>query len=791
MDNFSKTNTEKKLKNLNKKNRPFHKRIFSFLIKLILIIIFLLSIIAFIFTIKFAPKYYEYKDNAVNVVSDSNYSTFSSNLSSYIYDDEGNLISKLSLDRFSDYIYYEDIPENVINAYIAVEDRTFWEHNGYDIDSIIRVCINYLKTKGEEKHGASTITQQLARGTFLSNEVTIERKLKEIFIAIELEKKYTKEEILEFYINNTYYANNFYGIKTAAKGYFNKDVSELTLSETAYLCAIPNRPSYYNPNLDKERAVVRRDKILKDMYECGYITEAELEDALSEDIVLVQIEDKEMQDYETTYATDCAIRYLMHLDDYNFRYSFISMEDYKEYLKEYNLSYEEYRQKLYKGGYKIYTSLNKNKQELLQNSINETMSFSKDVDDNGVYKLQSAATVIDNTNHKVVAIVGGREQDSNTYTLNRAYQGYRQPGSAIKPLIVYAPALECGYNGESIVQNIDVDKTKEENVDVNTLTGPEMTLRSAVEHSINGVAWSVFCKISPAKGLSYLQEMEFSKIVPNDFYPASSLGGFTYGVTTVEMANGYSTLVNNGVYNEATCLVSMLDKEGNEIYSEADSKQVYTPNSSYEMLDILKGVLTRGTAARIGWSGKVEAAGKTGTTNKSKDGWFCGVSPDYSISVWVGYDQPKELSNLYGSTYPAKIWKSVMKELVKNSTNTKFQKTKAESIAYDGLNSNGAMAYDQYLPGRLDEEILSNGYTVKNYREDHILADNAEAILYKLENMPINTSNFKQKGEEYYFEAYNLIDQIYGRTLYNKEMKKLEKTLNVFKKKLSQIQSQQ
>ena len=739
---------------------------------LILIVLFIIAagITAGILYHKYYPVYKEYQEEAKRVVAESDAEMFVKNLSSYIYDDKGELISKLSVDVDADYLDYEKIPKQVIDAFVAVEDRRFWEHPGYDKEGILRVCYRYLLTKGEEKHGASTITQQLARSVFLSNEVTIERKVREILTAVELEKKYGKEQILEFYINSAYFSNRCYGIEAAAKKYFGKLAKELNLSETAYLCAIPNAPSYYDPLKHPEHALVRRDKILEDMYECGYISTSELVRAKRYEIVLNPQQAEKIQNYETTYAVDCAVRYLMELDGFAFRYEFEDMKDYRTYLSEYNDQYELFRGELYTGGYVVETSLNQEKQALLQNAIDEVMAFDEEVGENGIYAFQSASTVIDNRSHKVVAIVGGRSQETGLYTLNRAYQSYRQPGSSFKPLAVYAPALNEGYEAKSELTNIDVTKAKEMGLSAVELSGGKMRLDKAVEKSINGCAWWLICTLTPKKGLSYVREMEFAKIVPDDDYPASALGGLTYGATTVEMANGYATLANQGEYYRATCLTSLKDRDGHELYQEAETKKVYTPYAASEMVEIMKGVITSGTAASMGWNLDVEAAGKTGTTNECKDGWFCGITPDYAMSVWVGYDEPRILNNLYGATYPAKIWKMVMEELVEGDSVKSFTKsTEGEEMV---LNPIGAQAYESYLPGRADEEVLSEGYTVRNYREDHMLADEAEKIMYQMSELDKTAE--EQTWQKLYEEAQGLIERIYSRKLHAKEMEKLE-----------------
>lgn len=653
---------------------------------------------------KIYPLYKEYKAMAEQVVGESNLDTFRLQESSYIYDNQGDVIAKLTKDEDSYYLSYDEIPQYAIDAFVAIEDRTFWENSGIDWKGIFRVGIRFLKTEGEEVHGASTITQQLARNRFLTREVSLERKAKEMLIAMELTKKYTKEQIMEFYVNDISFANTYYGLEAAARGYFGKSSSELSLSQIAYLCAIPNSPTYYNPYQHPENALERRNKILDDMLEMNFISQEEHDEAIREEITIQRAE-YSFRNYETTYAIDCAVRYLMELNGFEFSYGFRKEEDYEEYLEKYEEAYAEAKEELYTGGYDVYTSLDPEKQSYLQNTIDQALSFDSETSDTGIYELQGAATLVDNSNGKVVAIVGGRSQDTDTYGLNRAYQSFRQPGSAIKPLIVYTPALENGYTSKTIVKNINVDQAKEveDPDDLTKLSGNTMTLRQGVEQSKNGVAWSVYADITPEVGMASLTKMRFDKIVPGDYYLAASLGGFTYGVTTEEMAGAYAALANQGVYQDPTCIMMMKDKNGEEIYKDPEEKQVYEKNAALVMVDILKGVISKGTARGMGWDSETEAAGKTGTTNNSKDGWFCGMTPYYTLTVWVGYDQPRTLSSLWGSTYPAQIWKDAMSHFVEGLEPAAFEEPGPEKGTKKNAVSSGITA--QTSPATVPENV--------------------------------------------------------------------------------------
>lgn len=663
----------KELANFNhSKGRKQHKKHPKLRLALkILLLVFLLIVLAgmIVFYVKFGDDLLTWKTEAKEAVKNSTTDTFRASETSFIYASNKEPIAKLVQDRDAYYLTFEEIPQYVKDAFIVTEDRDFYEHDGVNFLSTMKAAALLVESriKGTQiSRGGSTITQQLARKVFLYDDQTYERKVREMFYAMELEKKYTKDQILEFYINNIYFQNGKYGIEAASKAYFSKSVSELDLSEIAFLCTIPNRPNYYNP-LDEEgftHMIERRGRILEQMLSQNKISESEYSDAVSEEIILNPAESIKTQDYMTTYAVSCAIKALMEQQGFEFRYEFTSTSDQEKYEKEYDDMYQECKDNLYTGGYRIYTSLSKSKQNKLQKQVNETLSGFKDKTDEGIYKLQGAATCIDNNTGFVVAIVGGRKQKSTTgYTLNRGYQSYRQPGSCFKPLVVYTPSLERDYTPDSIVDDSYFEGGPK-NSDGSYLG--KIPLRRAVEKSKNVVAWRLFDELSPKVGLSYVLKMNFSNIVSDDYYLASSLGGLTNGVTTVEMASAYATIENDGIFRAPTCIKKITDAEGNVILKNSGTKrvekQVYETKAAREMTDILTGVLVRGTGAGHQLN-NMACAGKTGTTSDKKDGWFCGYTPYYTTAVWVGYDSPKTLNDLYGSTYPLSIWEGFMNQI--------------------------------------------------------------------------------------------------------------------------------
>jgi 1A family penicillin-binding protein len=651
------------------KGKQIRKGIFwTFLILFLVLSLSLLAVVL-VFNFKYGKDFRQFEKDAKQLVGESNLDTFRQMETSLVYDVNGDLISVLKGEKDVYYLDYDNIPDAAINAMISIEDKKFMFHEGIDVKANIRAMLALLKNKGNITQGASTITQQLARNIFLSNEVTWERKFKEVFIAIELEKKYSKDQIMEFYLNNVYFANGYYGIQAASKGYFSKNVDELSLSQIAFLCAIPNNPTIYDPINNIDNTKERRDRILEQMYEDGCIGLEEYHAARNEEIELVQIKVSK-NNYIETFVFYSATRALMEQQGFEFRTKFKNEKDRKNYEKEYMELYNQFQKSLYYEGYRIYTSIDPNKQQLLQKSVDDALKGYKEKNKEGTYSLQGAAVSIDNKTGRVVAIVGGRYQNTNGYTLNRAYQSYRQPGSAIKPLIVYTPSFERGSYPDDMV----VDKAIKDGPSnsYGTYYG-EMKLRRAIELSTNTVVWKMFKELTPEVGLSYLLDMNFSKIDRNDYYPAASLGGFTNGVSPLELTAAYATLENDGVYRKPTCIVKILDAQGKEIVGVDNSKKkIYDVNAARIMTDVLKGVIKNGTGEGLALD-HMTSAGKTGTTNDKKDGWFVGYTPYYTTGVWVGYDKPKAMEELSGASFPGAIWKNYMNQIHKKLKNKEFK----------------------------------------------------------------------------------------------------------------------
>ncbi len=648
---------EEKKRKKRKKRRKKTDHSF-YIIQGLLILAFVAVIVLFVKS-DYAGGIFSLRSQAIETVRNSTIEDMQGQRVGTIYDAQGGVIAELKNERNIRYLTSEEIPQTVKDAFVSIEDKRFYKHNGVDFFALTR-AVTKLINKDAITQGGSTITQQLARNVFLTHEVSWQRKVKEMFTAWEIEKMYSKDQILEFYVNNIFYANNCYGIEAASQKYFGKPTAECSISEVAFLCAIPNSPSRFDPLDHKENTLTRRDVILEAMYKNDKISEEEYKDALAEVIQVDSHSKTYEQSWSRSYAIHCVVEEMMRADGFEFQYDFPLVTDREDYEELYDATFAEYREKLFLSGYQIYTSINQVHQNALQNAIDVKLEEYNTKNTNGTYALQCAATCIDNETGLVTAVVGGRSQEDISYDYNRAYLSSRPPGSAIKPLVVYTPLLERGYSASSMVED---KKDPEGPKNANGQYSGSVSIKTAVEKSINTVAWSKFNELGAETAMQYLLEMEFADIMPQDYTGSSALGGFTRGASTLEMSGAYTALANGGVYRTPSCIVRVEDSYGNVVYEHApEEKQVYEAAAADAMTEILQGVMTNGTAKGQGVSG-MPSAGKTGTTNENKDGWFAGYTPYYTTSIWVGYDSPRWLKGLTGSAYPAEIWHNFMTEI--------------------------------------------------------------------------------------------------------------------------------
>lgn len=572
-------------------------------------------------------------------------------VSSQVFDSQGKLITTLHSDQNRLPIDINKVPKNLQNAFIAAEDNRFYDHIGVDPIGILRAVVTNLTNRGIAQ-GGSTITQQLAKNAFLSQDQTLKRKIQEAILALELERKYSKKEILEMYMNQIYFGRGAYGIQTAAHTYFGKDVGDLTLAECAMIAGLPKSPNYYSSSVNE--ATARKNVVVGQMEKYGYITPSQAEEAKKSSLDIKQKSTSNTTD-ETAYFID-----------------YVTQEIAQKYGDD----------ALYKDGLKIYTTLDTDKQHAAVQAMRHLPETH--TDDQGLTQPQGAIISIDPKTGHILAMVGGRGQDS----FNRASMAVRQPGSAFKPF-VYMTAMEHDMTPDTIMEDkkVEYGGWSPHNAD-NSYQG-RMPLWKALALSVNTVAVQLADKVGPSNVIANAKKLGITTLVedgsPNDDNLASAaLGGLTKGVTPLEMAAAYGAFANKGVYIKPTAIVKILDRNGNVLEdnsSDVQKTQVMSEKTAYEMTSMLEGVITRGTgtAASIGRP----AAGKTGTTDDNHDAWFIGYTPDIVTAVWVGDDTGSQsLGEIYGGTVPAQIWHDYMASAVSGTSADDFDVPAGMGKAY-------------------------------------------------------------------------------------------------------------
>lgn len=611
-----------------------------------------------------------YVQEANEIKSNISIDDFKLNSNIHIYDNKDNEILTANQEKNVEYLPYDKIPKNVFNAFIAVEDKRYYKHNGIDFKSLVRAGLSLIKNRGVITQGGSTITQQLVKLTYLTTEQSIERKVKEMVIAEELEDKFSKNEILEFYVNNIYFGNNAYGINSASLEYFGIPADELSLAQICYLVSIPNNPTVYDPYTKDESGsnskIPQRQKLFLDkMLENNFISQEEYDSALAEEIVLKQNNKVNKFDIRTNVVLTEAAEIVMQIDGFELKYKFSSNAERKEYEQKYNEAKKAALAKIYKNGYSIYTSFDEEVQASTQDAIDKSLSNNKEKTEEGIYALQGSAVVLENETGLIKAMVGGRTSEVTDYN-NRATGSKRQNASTMKPIAVYAPSIE---NKGLLPTTKLLDKKEEDGPkNVDTYRG-EITARQALIYSSNTVAYKLYRELTPKVGLNYLYNMEFSSIVDEDFTLASGLGGLTVGTDVREMAGAYATLANKGRFNRPSTIREIKDKFGDTIYVHSKTNtEVYKPTTTVITTDMLKSVVEYGTGKAAKFNNTIETAGKTGTADDRKDLWFAGYTPVYTSVLWVGYDKPRTISGVN----TASIWANIMKPIHKGMNNLKF-----------------------------------------------------------------------------------------------------------------------
>lgn len=573
----------------------------------------------------------------------ANFDKMTVNETSKVYDRNGEEISELSIEK-RDPVDGEDIPQILKDAFIATEDRRFYEHNGVDLWAIGRAAVTDIMARSLVE-GGSTISQQLAKNVFLTRDKTFFRKATEMSIALAIERNYSKDEILTMYLNRTWFGYQNYGIQTASEFYFGKsDLNELEIWEVATLAAIPKGPSAYNPAGNPNDSKERRGVVLQLMYDQGYISKEEMDEAKAVDYAYERPEEEK---------------------------KYVAYVDYV--LKEAERVTGKTTDDLNIGGYKIYTAMAPAAQEAVEAAFKNDELFEESASDQ---KVQGSMVIMDHATGGIVAMQGGRDYQRQGW--NRATSSYRQPGSAFKPIASYAPALETG----DFTMNTPLSNSQQCFGDYcpRNLHGYSNTIgmADAITNSENIPAVWLLNEIGVNTGYDFAEKLGIT-MTDGDRNLSMALGGLDKGTNTLEMASAYSAFANRGQYQEGHAISRIENSDGKVIYEyESDAEQVMSEQTAYQMTEMMKEVVNSGT----GTSAKLNrpVAGKTGTTQSGYEGnsanrdvWFVGYTPEYTAAVWMGYDNPDQQHLLKNSSrLAATFFKTVMEKALEGVERKEF-----------------------------------------------------------------------------------------------------------------------
>lgn len=591
--------------------------------------------------------------------------------STIIKDRDGKVITRFFAEQNREDVALAKIPQHVRQAVIATEDRRFYEHEGLDFFGIARALYTDI-VRGEKAQGGSTITQQYVKQAFVTSEKTLKRKLQEAILAQRVERRYTKDEILELYLNTIYFGHGAYGVEAASRAYFGKSVEKLTVAEAAVIAGVIKSPGRYSPYLDPEAGRLRRDTVLKQMRDQGFIDETQYAEAASSDIQLA-----------SSKSGSKTAPYFV------------------EWIREQLV--EEYGEKaVYRGGLNVRTTLDRDMQQAAEKSVSQILNKKGDP--------SAAIVAVKPGTGEVLAMVGGR--DFSTQQFNVATQGKRQPGSAFKPFVL-ATALSEGVSPEKAYPAGPVRlQVGNGTWSVTGASGGKkgpMRLREATEQSVNSVFAQLILDVGPDKVVKTAEDLGISEGV--EPVPAIALGGLKHGVSPLDMANAYATLAAQGTRAEPFGVLEVRDASG-EILNKyrPSTTEAIDPAVAALTTDILAGVIKRGTgkSAAIGRP----AAGKTGTTQQYRDAWFVGYTPDIATAVWVGYpDSQREMTSVHGrrvtgGSFPAQIWAAFMKSAHDGIEQHAFAKPKGLVKVSVCTDSGGAAT--EFCPKTTSALVLAN-----------------------------------------------------------------------------------
>ena len=628
-------------------------------------------------------------------------------VSSKIYDSEGNLITEVGVEN-RDYVTFDEIPEVIVDAVLATEDSRFYEHHGVDVLRLASAVVANF-TDGFGSQGASTITQQLVKRSFLTDEKSLKRKAQELWLSFQIERKYSKEEIFEMYINKIFYGERANGVATAAQTYFGKSLDELELYEAATLAGLPQSPSRYNPFNNPEGAETRRNVVLTLMNRHGYITEAEMKDAQSVPIesTLLAEEDRK-NDEDLAYYNSFIDQVIEEVED----------------KTNYNI---------FTDGLEVYTTIDADMQSYVYELLNSDESAINFPDD----ELQAGVVLLDTTSGEIKAIGGGRNQ-TGARTFNYATDIDRQPGSTIKPILDYGPAIEY-LRWSTYEQVVDEAYSYSDGTPINNYNDKyhgQMSIRTALAKSYNIPALKAFQAVGNEKAQAFAENLglEFDE----NIYEPASIGGLRTGFSPLDMAGAYSAFGNEGVYNEPhTVTKVVLQDKTTTLNLKPESKVVMQDYTAFMISDMLKSVMTEGTGTAANISG-LPVAGKTGTTNYSDDelastgfpssgvpdSWMVGYTTQFTTAVWTGYEnRTTDYLSTESQQLAKKIFKYIMTEASKDVTTSDFKKPSSVVKSAVEVGSNPAALPSENTPS----DKITYEYFVKG-TEPTTVSQSYEAI---------------------------------------------------------------
>ncbi len=614
-------------------------------------LLFILIVIAALVASVAAGAVVGFIDNSMDLIAEEYNLDFTSII--YYIDEETNQPKELDrIHRNENRVWVDiaDIPENLTNAFISIEDERFREHKGVDLKRTFGAFLKWMT--GNDSYGGSTITQQLIKNITGDRDRSPTRKVQEMIRAMNLEKKMSKDQIIEMYMNTIYFGGGCHGVQTAANYYFSKDVKDLTLEQCASLAGIVKAPTTYNPATNYEKNKERQEVILTKMANLGHISQQECDEAKKKDLK-IKIGKSQQQDVPAdvkSYAVDAVVADVI-----------------RDLMEKENLSESDATNRLYTGGFKIYSTIDPKVQSAIDKVFQNTANFPGAAGN----KPQSAMVVMDPYTGQIKGMAGGIGKKTVSRGFNMATQAKRQPGSAIKPLAVYAPAIE--YNVITAATVVNDSPLKIGDWEPKNSGGGykgKLAVRSHLELSRNIPAVKVMRELTVEKSFDFMtKKLGFTTLVAgetrngklvSDKSLSTALGGLTDGVTVKEMTAAYATFVNSGRYNEPITYTKVIDANGKVVLeNKMQNKRAMSEETAFIMQNMMSGVVRSGTGTAASL-GNIYAGGKTGTTNGNKDRWFMGFTPNYVGGVWMGYEIPKPMSG--GNACP-KIWKNVMKEI--------------------------------------------------------------------------------------------------------------------------------